>query len=151
VMPYTTEACPVVDDGRQCTRSNTPGHRCRFIGQRESTKRKVIITPQGVDLGTVALVMNAITALSVLPVYVSATFWWADYGVSGEFAFRAWVSANGAAFELDESESRPSMYIARKSDRQAIVTWRFDIPSNSHDCHPLHPDRWSDSRKWSPK
>lgn len=144
-MTFDIKACPSTDDGRQCTRTNGHSGPCRFRGIRESTKRaRGVVTPDGIDVGIVALVMNALSALSVLPCPVSATFWWCDYGASGEYAFREWVAANGHTYALDDESASiglPSVSVVRKSDRRYVATFRVDLPSDSHDCHPLHPDR----------
>lgn len=142
---FGVSGCPSTNDGRGCTKTIGHNGSCRFIGVRESTKRaRGVTTPDGIDVGTVVLVMNAISALAALPVAVSATFWWCDYGASGEYAFRAWVAHNGHSYALDDesaSAGRPSVSVVRKSDRRYVATFRVDLPSDSHDCHPLHPDR----------
>ncbi len=112
----------------------------------ESTKRsRGVVTPDGIDLGTVALIMNALSAVAALPHDGNGlTLWWADYGRTGEYAFRAWVKANGHSYELDERDV--SLCIQRKSDGHSFATWRIDLPSHSWDCHPLHPDRAGGAR-----
>jgi len=105
-----------------------------------ATNRKPVSIPvvgTDIDVGHVALIMNAISAMAALPTTGNGlTLWWKEYGASGELAFRSWAAANARAYELDEYGC--SLRVVRRGDRETVATYRIDLAS--YDAHPISPD-----------